>query len=375
VAIQILPEDDSRRLSVQAWVKEHPTPTAVELANAGFVCPHWPEPYGLNADPILQLTIDEELRAAGIRRPVNTVGTGIAGPTILHAGTAAQIEAFIPKILTAEEIWCQLFSEPNAGSDLASISTTAIKDGNDYIVNGQKVWTSFGHIAKFGVLLARTDTHTKTRQSGISYFICPMDLPGIEIRPLIEMTGQHSFNEVFFNDVRLPAHNLIGEENDGWNLAKITLANERVALSREGALWGRGPTAQNLIDIVKASKVTISSTLKKRTIDLHIESEILRILRLRILDAKLRGVQPGPEASVTKAIGDDHGQRVMNLAKDLSGANGMLTDIGPLETNVKLWHHGFLYSRALTIGGGTSQIQRTIIAERALGLPAEPRLL
>jgi alkylation response protein AidB-like acyl-CoA dehydrogenase len=138
---------------------------------------------------------------------------------------------------------------------------------------------------------------------------------------------------------------------------------------------GSRPHSTNLIDIVKASKVTISSTLKKRTIDLHIESEILRILRLRILDAKLRGVQPGPEASVTKAIGDDHGQRVMNLAKDLSGANGMLTDVGPLETNVKLWHHGFLYSRALTIGGGTSQIQRTIIAERALGLPAEPRLL
>ena len=316
----LIPENDPRRDEIRRWIVEHPQPSAHDLAEAGLVCPHWPEPYGLDADPIHQLIIDEELAAARIRRPVNTIGTGIAGPTILHAGTPEQVERHLPRILTAEDIWCQLFSEPGAGSDLASLSTTAFRDGDHYVVNGQKVWTSFGHIAAYGVLLARTDSTAAARQQGISYLICPMDLPGIDVRPLVELTGKHSFNEVFFDNVRIPVENLIGEENEGWRLAKITLANERVALSREGALWGRGPTGGDLIDIVVDAGGAPDPSLRDRLVELHIEGEVLRILRLRILDAKLRGVEPGPEASVTKALGDDHGQRVMNLAKDLTGA-------------------------------------------------------
>ena len=365
----LVPDADPRRDDIRRWIAEHRSPSPKELAEAGLVCPHWPEPWGLDADPIHQLLIDDELAAAGIKRPVNTIGTGIAGPTILHAGTPEQIERYIPKILTAEEIWCQLFSEPEAGSDLASLATRAERDGDDFIINGEKVWTSFGHIAAYGVLLARTDPDAVTKQSGISYFLCPMDTPGIEVQPLIEITGKHSFNQVFFDDVRIPAENLIGEVNDGWQLAKVTLANERVALSRAGALWGRGPTAEDLIAIVVDHGGAPTPSLRTRLVDLYIEAEILRVLRLRILDAKLRGVQPGAEASVTKAMGDEHGQRVMELAKDLAGPAGMLTDGGPMGTDVGKWHHGYLYARALTIGGGTSEVQRNILAERTLGLP------
>ena len=156
-------------------------------------------------------------------------------------------------MLAGEEIWCQLFSEPGAGSDLANLSTRAVRDGDDYVINGQKVWTSLAHFSKFGILLARTDPDAP-KHLGVSYFICPMDTPGIEIRPIEEMTGAQMFNEVFFDDVRIPAANLVGEEGRGWELAKVTLANERVSLSGEGALWGRGPTAGDLIDIVRDAR-------------------------------------------------------------------------------------------------------------------------
>ena len=154
--------------------------------------------------------------------------------------------------MSGEEIWCQLFSEPGAGSDLANLSTRAIRDGDDYVVNGQKVWTSIAHFSKFGILIARTDP-TRRSTSAISYFICPMDLPGIEIRPIVDMTSAHAFNEVFFDDVRIPAANLVGEEGRGWELGKVTLGNERVSLSGEGALWGRGPTANDLVELVRTN--------------------------------------------------------------------------------------------------------------------------
>ena len=199
-----------------------------------------------------------------------------------------------------------------------------------------------------------------------------MHSPGIEVRPLVQMTGTHEFNEVFFTDVRVPVANVVGDINDGWRLAKVTLGNERVSLSGEGALWGRGPTAGDLIDIVRASGGSSDAQMRQRIAALHIESEILRYIRLRSVAAVLRGLEPGPEASVRKAIADEHGQHVMALALELAGTNGMLSWSGPCGDSDPIWHYGFLYSPALTIGGGTSEVQRTILGERVLGLPREP---
>ena len=218
-------DDDPHRRTVRDWLAEHPHPTGRHLAEAGYVVPHWATPYGLDADPLTQLMIDEELRRAGVRRPVNPIGIGWAGPTLMYAGTGEQKERWLWPLLSGEEFWCQLFSEPGAGSDLASLTTRAERHGDHYVVTGQKVWTSYAHIAKWGILLARTDP-AATKHMGISYFVCPMDAPGIEIRPLIDMTGEHAFNEVFFSDVRIPADHLVGPEHGGWDLAKVTLGNE-----------------------------------------------------------------------------------------------------------------------------------------------------
>jgi alkylation response protein AidB-like acyl-CoA dehydrogenase len=271
-------------------------------------------------------------------------------------------------MLAGEEIWCQLFSEPGSGSDLASLATRALRDGDEYVVNGQKIWTSLAHISRWGILIARTDG-AKAKHEGITYLICPMDAPGITIRPIVEMTGDHSFNEVFFDDVRIPVASRVGAEGDGWRLAKVTLSNERVSLSGEGALWGRGPTAGDLLDLVRARGGVADRVLRQRLAALHIEAEVLRLIRLRTVSAAVQGRQPGPEASVRKALADEHGKHVLGLAKDLAGAQGMLADHGPLGTPPGLWHYGYLFSPALTIGGGTAQVQRNIIAERVLGLP------
>ena len=361
-------DDDPRRKEVREWLAANPRPSGRKLAEAGYVAPHWPRPWGLDADPVHQLIIDDELRRARVSRPSNVIGIGWAGPTIIHAGTQAQKDRYLMPLLAGEEIWCQLFSEPGAGSDLANLGTRAVRDGDTYVVNGQKIWTSLAHFSKFGILIARTNADAP-KHKGVSYFICPMDLPGIEIRPIVEMTGVHTFNEVFFDDVRIPAENLVGDENEGWTLAKVTLGNERVSLSGSGALWGRGPTASDLIDLVRARGGVTDPVLRQRLAQLHIESEVLRLIRLRTVTAAVQGRQPGPEASVRKALADEHGQHIMGLAKDLAGAAGMLAQVGPMGADAAEWAYGYLFSPALTIGGGTSEVQRNIIAERVLGLP------
>ncbi|HET6794729.1 MAG TPA: acyl-CoA dehydrogenase family protein [Acidimicrobiales bacterium] len=361
-------ESDPRRLEVRRWLEEHPSPSGRQLAEAGLVAPHWPRPWGLDADPVHQLVIDDELRRAKVSRPGNPIGIGWAGPTIIHAGTEEQKSRYLTPLLAGEEIWCQLFSEPEAGSDLADLATRAVRDGDTYVVNGQKIWTSLGHYAKFGILIARTGPDAP-KHRGISYFICPMDTPGITVTPIVDMTGAHAFNQVFFDDVRLPAANLVGEENNGWALAKVTLGNERVSLSGEGALWGRGPTAGDLIDVVRGAGGSADPLMRQRLAALFIESEILRLIRLRTVTAAVQGRPPGPEASVRKALADEHGKHIMGLAKDLTGAHGLLMGTGPCGTDGGEWSYGYLFSPALTIGGGTSEVQRNIIGERVLGLP------
>ncbi len=388
------PDDDPRRLEVREWLGANRNPSPCQLLDRGLIVPHWPEPYGLSADPMQQIIIDEELRRAGVNRPSNPIGIGWAGPTILAAGTEAQKARFLPGLLTGEDIYCQMFSEPDAGSDLASLATTAVRDGDEYIVNGSKIWTSGGHYSKYGILIARTDPHV-AKHKGISYFVCPTNLKGLSMTPIIDMTTAHSFNQTFFDDVRIPVENRIGEENDGWRLAKVTLANERVSLSSAGSLWGAGPSAEILIELIRRNGGLSDPVMRQRVAALHIEAEVLRLNRMRTLSARLNARTPGPEASIQKIMGDEHGQHVLELAKHLAGAEGLLDGSGPVgeipadrrsgatEVNFeekqipgvdRIWHYGFLFSPALTLGGGTFAVQRNIVAEMVLGLAREPNV-
>ena len=366
-------DDDPRRQAVRDWIAANPDPTGRQLAEAGYVAPHWPAPWGLDADPIHQILIDEELKAAGIKRPTNTIGIGWAGPTIVHAGTQEQKDRYLFPLLAGEEIWCQLFSEPGAGSDLANLGTRAERDGDEWVVNGQKVWTSGAQSSKFGILIARTDADAP-KHAGVTYFLCPMDTPGITINPLREMTGVALFNEVFFDDVRIPDSLRVGEVNKGWGLAKVTLGNERVSLSSGGLLWGMGPTSWDLFDDIVAAageeEILEDPVVRDRIAQLWIEAKVLDLIRLRTVSAKVRGEQPGPEASIRKIMADEHGQAIMELAKDLAGAHGMLEHVAPFQReDLRGWHFGYLFARALTIGGGTGEVQRNILGERVLGLP------
>ena len=386
---QLPADDDPRRITVREWIREHPAASGRVLAEAGYVAPHWPVPFGLGADPIHQLIVDDELAKAGVRRPNNPIGIGWAGPTLLYAGTDAQKQRYLPPLLSGQEFWCQLFSEPGSGSDLASLGTRAVRDGDEWIINGQKIWTSGAQHAKFGILIARTDPDLP-KHKGISYFICPMQVAGIEIRTITEMTGGHTFNEVFFTDVRIPADSLVGDLNDGWRLAKVTLGNERVSLSTGGVLWGGGPTALEMLEVVKENGPVTDRLMRQRLAGVYTEHVLLDLIRLRTLSARLRGEQPGPEASIRKIMADEHGQHVMAAARDLLGAAGMLSSgecldpfkpgtdakgLGPGRPPSDLghpgWYDGYMFSQALTIGGGTGDVQRNIVAERVLGLPAD----
>ncbi len=389
-------EDDPRRLVVREWLADHPNPTNETLHRGGYIVPHWPKPYGLEADPMHQLIIDDELERAGVSKTAvatNAIGVGWAAPTILLAGSEWQRERFLDPIFTGEEIWCQLFSEPDSGSDLASLGTQAVRDGDEYVINGSKIWSSGAHHSQFGILIARTNPDVP-KHKGISYFIVPMDLPGITLSPIVDMTTAHSFNQTFFDDVRLPAEYLVGEEGEGWKLAKVTLANERVSLSSAGSMWGTGPSADDLLELVRAAGGSADPIDRQRFAGLHIESEVLRLGRLRTLSARLQGKTPGVEASIQKVMGDEHGQHVMELAKHVAGPHGMIAGSGPAgplppgsrtgatEINFPrgegdypdvdpVWHYGYLFSPALTVGGGTFAVQRNIIAEQVLGLPRD----
>lgn len=389
------PDDHPTRTKVRDWIADHPEPSGEELHAAGFVVPHWPAPWGLDADPIDQLVIDEELARAGIQRPSNAIGIGWAAPTILVAGTDEQKQRYLDPIFTGAEVYCQLFSEPDSGSDLASLATRAERDGDEYVVNGSKIWSSGAHHSKLGILIARTDPDVP-KHKGISYFVVPMDADGLTMSPIVDMTTAHSFNQVFFDDVRIPASCRIGDEGDGWRLAKVTLSNERVSLSSAGSLWGVGPSASDLLDLARADGGIDDPVLRDTAVRVHIEAELLRLNRFRSLSATLRGRTPGAEASIQKIMADEHGQHVMSLAKDLVGADGMLTGSGPagdLADSVRdgptevnfgrgaesqfadvdpIWHYGYLFHPALTLGGGTFAVQRNIVAEQVLGLPREP---
>ncbi len=339
------------------------------LAEAGYIAPHWPRPWGRGAGPVEQLVIDDELEKAHLRRPHLQVGAW-ALPTIIAYGTPAQQEWWVRPSILGELSWCQMFSEPGAGSDLASLSTKAIKVEGGWRLSGQKVWTSMAGQADLAICLARTDP-SAPKHEGITYFVLDMGSEGIEVRPLRELTGAAMFNEVFLSDVFVPDDCVIGEVDGGWRLARTTLANERVSMS-SGSSFGGG--VEGLLELVSTrDSQTAQGEASPVVIDqvgaLVAEAQALALLGHRATLRTLSGVDPGPESSVRKLVGVEHEQRVQELGLALLGSEGCT-----IEGDAARWTFGFLANRCLTIAGGTSEVQRNLIAERLLGLPrdAEP---
>jgi alkylation response protein AidB-like acyl-CoA dehydrogenase len=326
----------------------------VGLAEAGLQAPHWPVPYGRGAGPAEQLMIDQELASAGITRPDLVIGWW-AAPTIVEHGTPEQVERFVPGTLHGEILWCQLFSEPGAGSDLASLRTKAVRVDGGWEITGQKVWTSAAHKAHWGVCLARTDPDAPKHKS-ISYFLIDMSSPGILIRPLREITGDNLFNEVFLDSVFVPDELVVGGINDGWRLARTTLANERVAMAAGTAL---GNPMEELLAMV--AKLDIDAAQQDQLGRLIITAQAGALLDQRIAQLAVGGQDPGAQSSVRKLVGVRYRQALAEYHMDLSDGAGIIE-------HDKLVHD-FLNTRCLTIAGGTEQILLTVAAERLLGLP------
>ncbi len=335
------------------------------MAEAGLIMPHWPPPWGRGASPLEQLVIDEEMAAAGLLRPHLAVGAW-ALPTIIAHGSEEQQERWVRPTLLGRLNWCQLFSEPGAGSDLASLSTKAERIEGGYVLNGQKVWTSLAQTADFGICLARSDPDA-AKHAGITYFIVDMRTEGLDIRPLRELTGAAMFNEVFFNDVFVPDECVIGAPGDGWRIGRTTLANERVSMS-SGASFGNG--VESLIRTMARRSErgdTLPASLEERLGHLIAEAQSVALLGHRATLRTLSGVDPGSGSSVRKLLGVEHEQRVQEMGMALYGA-----DSAVMDGKAQRWEEGFLSTRCLTIAGGTSEVQRNVIAERILGQPRDP---
>ena len=334
----------------------------VPLAEGGWLAPHWPAPWGRGADAVEQLVIDEEFRRARIWRPHLQISAWVV-PTLLEHGTEEQQQRFIPASMRGELTWCQLFSEPGAGSDLAALSTRAVRTEGGWLVTGQKVWTSLAHTADFGILLARTNLDAP-KHEGISYFLLDMKAAGVDIRPLREITGAALFNEVFLTDVFVPDDCLVGAVDGGWRLARTTLANERVAMA-SGSTFGGGLEA--VLKLVDSAGRAEDAATRDQLGALLAEAQALAVLGFRSTVRAVSGSDPGPESSVRKLLGVEHEQRVQELGLGLLGPAA-----ATLEGDAAGWVSGFLSNRCLTIAGGTSEVQRNVIAERLLGLPRDP---
>ena len=317
-------ENDPRRRAVRAWCEAHPTPTGMELAQAGYVVPHWPQPWGLQAEPELQLIIDDELQRAGIKRPNNPVAINNCGISLVLHGTKEQQDRYLWPALSGEEMWCQLFSEPSSGSDLASLRTQAVLDGDHYVINGSKIWTSLAHKAAIGIMVARTNP-AERKHKGLSTFIIDMHAPGVEVKPIDDMTGfPNEYNQCFFTDVRVPIGNRIGAEGDGWRISNSQLQTERVALAKPGAIWGSGPSARELVAGLHEAGALTDPLVRQQAAELYIEGEILRLLKYRNLSDRMQGRPLGPESAVQKALSAPHGQRVMAMALEWMGPRGLV---------------------------------------------------
>jgi alkylation response protein AidB-like acyl-CoA dehydrogenase len=336
------------------------------LFEGGFAALTWPTSAGGGGRPgIHQAIFNQEQSRFGVTTGPFVIAIGMVGPTLLRHGTPEQQARFLPPMLRGDELWCQLFSEPGAGSDLASLSTRAVRDGDELVVTGQKVWTSAVSRAQWGILLVRTDPHVPKRD-GITYLLLDMSTPGIDARPLRQMTGDAHFAEVFLDEVRVPVANVVGEIDGGWTPARTTLTAERGAI----AAGSTGVDAGALIDLARACGRNADPVVRQRLARLHGSQEVLRFLRYRTLTALSQGRRPGPEASIMKLAYADHLTALTDAALAVQGPLATLDgDVLPARG---MWSKRFLHSPSLHIAGGTDQIQRNIVGEQVLGLPAEP---
>jgi alkylation response protein AidB-like acyl-CoA dehydrogenase len=377
------------------------------LAESGWGFPTWsPDWYGRGLSSRLASVVGEERKRAGAFGPPSGIGVMMAGPTIVAHGTDEQRKLFLPNMVSGKEVWCQLFSEPGSGSDLASLQTRAVRDGDEWVVNGQKVWTSGAQFSRWGILIARTDPD-QPKHKGITYFVIDIDQPGIEVRPLKEMTGGATFNEVFFTDARVPHANVIGEVNEGWGVTVTTLAHERNSLGAGGMggmgggeIIGRPELTRRVGDLVNesgggggemagmaaafggggGSLIKMLPQLFGKSGDpvarqdvarLYTLIEIARYTGLRAQAAAARGERPGPEVSTGKLVASNIVRTLRDAGLRMEGAHGML--LGADAPMGGMLQFLALFSPAVSIAGGTDEVQRNIIGERVLGLPGEPR--
>ncbi|MGE4605958.1 MAG: acyl-CoA dehydrogenase family protein [Myxococcota bacterium] len=348
----------------QAW--------QAKKADAGWACITWPKEYGGRAATSIQSVIWNQEEARYRTAPnIFGIGQGMLGPTIMTHGTQEQKDRYIQPMLRGEEIWCQLFSEPAAGSDLAGLRMTAVKDGDDWIVNGQKIWTTGAQYCKWGMIVTRTDP-SAVKHAGITYFIVDMESAGIEIRPIKQIAGSSGFNEVFFNDCRIPDKNRVGAVNDGWRGAITTLMNERSSIGGGGG----GAGVSDLLRLAKQCKrngrpAIEDSSVRQQIADFYIRGKGLSYTGSRTLTAISRGTTPGPEASIGKLVGAPLRQQMAAFAIDLQGASGSLVSADAAQEGV--WQNAWLGAPGMRLAGGTDEILRNIVAERVLGLPSEMR--
>jgi alkylation response protein AidB-like acyl-CoA dehydrogenase len=335
------------------------------LASGGWVGIHWPRDYGGRGATVVEnYLFQEEIAAARAPEIINRIGVNLVGPTLIAHGTEAQKQRFLPAILPADELWCQLFSEPGAGSDLTSLRTRAERRGDGWVVNGQKVWTSYAQFARWGILLARTDP-TAAKAKGISYFILDMQAPGVTVRPLRQMTGSEEFNEVFLEDVFVPADRLVGREHEGWAIANTTLAHERGTSPRQLVIH-----RMLLNDLLRLAREQGADPVLRQRIAQHfIEVEITRLNNWRTLTRLAQKRPLGPESSFVKLFWSEMSQRMHETVMQLLGPRGLCWQPGPYAVGKGRLSRSWLYYRAASLFAGSSEIQRNILAERVLGLP------
>ncbi len=335
------------------------------LADHGWAGITWPTEYGGRGASSIQAAIfGEEQANYDVSVGAFAVSIGMVGPTLIAHGSPEQKERHLARILRGDEVWCQLFSEPGAGSDLAALATRAELHGDHYVVNGQKVWTSFGQFAEYGILLARTDPSVR-KHAGITYFIVDMSSPGIEVRPITQITGIKHFNETFLTDVRIPVENIVGEVNGGWAVAQTTLTSERGVIGSGG-----GWTVAQLIDLAQRYGKADDPAVRQSLVKAHCREETMKYMRYRMRTAMSQRKMPGLEMLVLKLAVAQHWARSGDVAMQILGAAGTLAGEDAAENDA--WGQQFLGQYSIRIGGGTDEIQHNIIAERGLGLPREP---
>jgi alkylation response protein AidB-like acyl-CoA dehydrogenase len=344
-----------------------------KLHEGGFIGVTWPKEYGGQGLTFMEeMILHQEMALQKAPPMLNVLGVGMAGPTIIAYGTEEQKQRYPARILSCEEIWCQGYSEPNSGSDLASLQTRAVKDGDHYVINGQKVWTSLAHVADWMMLLARTDPEAP-KHKGITYFLLDMHAPGVTVKPLKQMTGDAEFNEVFFDNVRVHERQVLGGVNNGWAVGLTTLMYERLALGF-GLQVRLRIALESLIEMARRVEktgrvVTRDPLLRQKLAQLWIDTEALRCTGARAVTRLLKGELPGPEASTGKMGWVETHQRLQELAMEIEGPYAQLVKGSDRAIDGGVWQYGFLRSRANSIEGGTTEIQKNIIAERVLGLP------